>query len=311
MNAPTSSADTPTTSTVSPTASPAARPAGTPARGQQAGHTAVPAAPRASSTQGYHPTVAARPSFLFAIRAEIAKLFSLRGTWIYATLLTGALYGPAVLYAVLVPQDARGDSPMSWSQMLSGFLIFLCIAVIQAGAHTAASLSQGMTVHAFLTQRTRSHWLLAQAVVLSVWFTALFAVGAGLALAVCVGSGLSELSVLGEAGRPLGFQVLGTLSLCTVAMGLGAITRSRIIAVAVPLVWMLVVESLIVTASSKLAFLERIVPILPMRTVVGGVNGDLAFGGEFNVTKGVLVLVTWAVAFAVAGLLSNQKRDAV
>ena len=89
------------------------------------------------------------------VRSEIAKLTSLRSTWVYAILLVGSIAGPVVLMG-LFASDSTTD--FYWNDLLIAGDLFQMLAIIYAAASTSRDLAHGMHGQAFLTQPQRWNW---------------------------------------------------------------------------------------------------------------------------------------------------------
>lgn len=189
-----------------------------------------------------------------AVSSELAKLSSLRSTWIFSILLTGSLYGPPVLILLLSNDNQIG---LKWSDLLVGHLIFLMIAII------FGAMLENTTPHAFLTQKRRSSWLVARAIVISGFIAANFVVGSALSILVTY---VLPRGHFENVGIHWFFSFLVAAPLFAVmSLGLAAVVRNRVAAIGIPLVWLLVIEPLIYTAQSALSALKPVVKVLPGR----------------------------------------------
>lgn len=243
---------------------------------------------------------------LKAISSEVTKLLSLRSTWIYVILFTGSIYGPTTLY-MLFNDSSRLDG--GWPELLFGGMIFLMIAIIFGASTTGGDISNHMTAHAFLTQKSRSSWLLARALVAAVFVELNYILGVALSWAVFnvfpAGhfTGEGQLLVWGYA--------VGAPAFAVMAVGIAALLRNRVGAIALPLVWMLVIEGLLAMGGQKIPFLKTLYHLSPgsrvpdMQSWV--VSTDHA--GMASPTSGFIVLIAWMVVLLALGLYSNKTRD--
>lgn len=255
-------------------------------------------------------------SFTSALRSEWTKLASLRSTWIYAMLLSGSMFGPVILMGML----ADSGTMLDWAMLTIGTMIFVMIAIAFAGATLAGEYNDQMHAHAFLTQDRRSLWLIARGLLTVVFLAVCWAFGVGIAyLATAISP---RVSFIGGSFDDFISAILNFGVFSVIAMSLGVLTRSRVAAVAVPLVWLLVVEKLLVLATSATAFAlpfwlaapgERISQLAPQ--LVSGVADPEAPGIGYNpdtsqpVWFNAIVLVAWVVVAIAAAHFVNAKRD--
>lgn len=241
-----------------------------------------------------------------AISSEVTKLLSLRSTWIYVILFTGSLYGPVTLYMLF--SDAEGFDA-NWPDLLIGGMIFLMISIIFGASTTGGDISNRMTAHAFLTQKGRSAWLLARALVAAVFVELNYILGLALSWVVVtvfpVGNftGEDQLLMWGYAVAAPAFAVM--------AVGIAALLRNRVGAIALPLVWMLVVEGLLYAAGDKISFLKTLYNLSPGSRVQDMQTWIYAQDHTDMVSPGFgfAVMIAWMVALLVLGLYSNKTRD--
>ncbi|WP_408925264.1 ABC transporter permease [Corynebacterium sp. YSMAA1_1_F7] len=241
-----------------------------------------------------------------AISSEVTKLLSLRSTWIYVILFTGSLYGPVTLY--LLFSDAEGLY-LNWPDLLIGGMIFLMISIIFGASTTGGDISNRMTAHAFLTQKGRSAWLLARALVAAVFVELNYILGLALSWVVVTVfpaghfTGEDQLLMWGYAVAAPAFAVM--------AVGIAALLRNRVGAIALPLVWMLVVEGLLYAGSEKISFLKTLYHLSPgsrvqdmQAWIYTPDHSDMVSPGF-----GFAVMIAWMVVLLALGLYSNKVRD--
>lgn len=255
-------------------------------------------------------------SFMNALRSEWTKLASLRSTWIFAILLVGSMFGPVVLMGLLAEQGTVLD----WTMMTIGTMLFVMIAIAFSGSTLAGEYNDQMHAHAFLTQDRRSLWLLARGLLTIVFLAVCWSLGVGIAYLATVVS--PKVSFEGGSFEDFIVAVLTFGVFSVIAMSLGVLTRSRVAAVAVPLVWLLVVEKLLVLAVSATAFAlpfwlaapgERISQ-LSSQLVSGIANPEAPGIGYTPDTSqpmwfNAIVLVAWVVVAIAAAHVVNAKRD--
>lgn len=241
-----------------------------------------------------------------AISSEITKLLSLRSTWIYVILFTGSIYGPTTLYMLF------NDSPQidaDWPDLLIGGMIFLMIACVFGASTTGGDINNHMTAHSFLTQKSRSSWLLARALVVAAFTELNFLLGAALSWLVATVTPAGHFT--GENSLVLWGYVVAAPALAVMTVGIAALLRNRVGAIALPLVWMLVVEGLLYAGSEKTPFLKTLYQLSPGNRVQDMqswvVSTDHA--GMASPTSGFVVLIAWMVVLLALGLYSNKVRD--
>lgn len=243
---------------------------------------------------------------LKAISSEVTKLLSLRSTWIYVILFTGSIYGPTTLY-MLFNDSPRLDG--GWPDLLFGGMIFLMIAIIFGASTTGGDISNHMTAHAFLTQKHRSSWLLARALVAAVFVELNYILGVALSWAVLNVFPAGHFT--GEDQLLLWGYAVGAPAFAVMAVGIAALLRNRVGAIALPLVWMLVVEGLLYAAGEKISFLKTLYNLSPGSRVQDMQTWIYAQDHTDMVSPGFgfAVMIAWMVALLVLGLYSNKTRD--
>ena len=245
-----------------------------------------------------------------AIKAEILRLISLRSTLVYAILLTGALYGPPVLIVAFADSGSGSAGAITAADLSQCAMIFLLVAIAFAGASTATEIRRGATGVSFLTQRLRWPSFFGRLVVIAVFLTLMYVLGMGLALAV---SSLHSAGFdLSDGGWTyMSLFLVQILFWAILAACIAVLTRSTVVAVALPMAWVLLIETLI-----------SIVPLAPLQAVAKWTplnNWTLllseiypgAGGAMINHSAGVAVTaVTGCIAiFIIGAWVSHVKRD--
>lgn len=241
-----------------------------------------------------------------AISSEVTKLLSLRSTWIYVILFTGSLYGPVTLY-MLFSDAERFDA--NWPDLLIGGMIFLMISIIFGASTTGGDISNRMTAHAFLTQKGRSAWLLARALVAAVFVELNYILG--LALSWVVVTVFPAGNFTGEDQLLMWGYAVAAPAFAVMAVGIAALLRNRVGAIALPLVWMLVVEGLLYMGGEKIPFLKTLYNLSPgsrvqemQAWIYTQDHSDMVSPGF-----GFAVMIAWMVVLLALGLYSNKARD--
>lgn len=247
-----------------------------------------------------------------AFKAELTKLTSLRSTWVYVILMFGAIVGPITLMA-FIPSD--GPKEFDWENIAIGEIIFLLIAMIFASSSISNDLSNRMVAHSFLTQRKRSHWLIAKFVLIVLVIEVMLAIG--IALSYLVLQVAPDVDFTGGDTYGLWLMAWTLPAYSLMAAGITAIFRSKLMGVGVMIALMLIIEPLVMAAVGKAAWLKNVYLILP-----GSRSGDLSSwhfmesmgadpSTELMASPGVAttVIIVWTLALIAGGLFANQTRD--
>lgn len=242
-----------------------------------------------------------------AMRSEAIKLLSLRSTWVYAILLTGSLYGTVLLLDI--------QSPADWETVTGGAMIFCMVATIFMGSTVAGEIETRMYAYAFLTQGSRSYWLVARYLVNMAFLILCFFTGMVLSfVAVLL---LSDANFVANNSSylytPLGLTGLFTL----VAAGVAVVSRSKIAAVSIPLLWGLVIDHLITVAAARVRIIETAWLVNPSSRIsqMGDQLGNIpappgwSLGTYQPITFNIAVVGAWVVAIVAAAYVVNARKD--
>ncbi|WP_083650531.1 ABC transporter permease [Corynebacterium sp. CNJ-954] len=241
-------------------------------------------------------------SLLYALRSEITKLFSMRSTVVYAILLTGSLFGPVTLMGLF------GDRPdFDWSTITFGYQIFLLIAVVFAAATTAGDIRNHMHAQAFLTQRGRWGWVAAKMLTTAVFIAVLYLVGTALSLGVAavLGSGTDLSTGLSMFYVPL----IGSVIFSAMTVGLACVIRSQVAAVAVPVAWVLLIDSMLGFAAEQIEAFRPLAAIAPVQRQDQLISGADPLGLGISTVVCYLIIVAWFLVLAGLGLWRNSSSD--
>lgn len=235
---------------------------------------------------------------LDALRSEVIKQSTLRSTAVYFVLLIGSLFGPVVLIGLLDSENySSGPSP--WASLLDGFLIFTAIAVSFCASRTTSDIKNHMTAQAFVTQPGRWQSLAAKFVVLTTFVIVAIFVGFALIVAsVSVFGGSVDFEDLSPVWAALAMAV----TVSAVGIGLGSFLRNSIAAVALPLVWLFVAETLVQAAASAFSAFEPLASILFTENYTNIASAE-------SVGPALAVFAGWIAVFGIAGFATNQLRD--
>ena len=239
-----------------------------------------------------------------SLRSETTKVLSMRSTLVYTILLTGSLFGPVTLYMWF---SGAEDRTVDWALLSTGAAIFQVVAVVFAAATTAGDIRNHMHAQAFLTQRARSLWVLSKVVVTAVFTALTYLVGTGLAMVsarVCGG----QLDLGAETGQ-FAANLVGCVVFASLTVGLACVVRSQVGAVALPIVWLMVVEGMLALAAGRYEWLRPVVAVSP-----GQRQMQLAYGMDqldlgISTAGCYLILVGWFVVMTGLGLWRNQRAD--
>ena len=243
-------------------------------------------------------------SLLNALRSETTKVLSMRSSVVYTILMVGSLSAPVALFMIFA--DAP-DQVVDWALLSAGAMIFQIVAIIFAAATTAGDIRNNMHAQAFLTQSDRSLWILAKVVVTMVFTAVAYLVGT--ALALVAGLAFGGTAELGTGVAQFGASLLGSVVFAAVSVGLAAVIRSQVGAVALPIVWLMVIEGMLAMATGRYEWLRPVAALAP-----GLRQGQLAYGAdpyELGVsTFGCyVILVGWVVVMTGLGLWRNARTD--
>jgi hypothetical protein len=109
------------------------------------------------------------------------------------------------------------------------------------------------------------------------------------------GEDLAGSDLVAIAGGGLIVAVLTT----ALGVGVGVLVRNQVAGVVGALIWLFILSPLLGLIDEELPNYTT----LPAAGVAGGSEGDITW------TKAVIVLIVWAAAFFVAGLLIERRRD--
>lgn len=241
-------------------------------------------------------------SLLHSLRSETTKLFSMRSTLVYAILLAGSLFGPVTLMGLF------GDRPdFDWSTITFGYQIFLLIAVVFAAATTAGDIRNHMHAQAFLTQRGRWEWVVAKMLTTAVFIAALYVVGTALSLGVAavLGSGTDLGSGLSMFYVPL----IGSVIFSAMTVGLACVIRSQVAAVAVPVAWVLLIDSMLGFAAEQIEAFRPLAAIAPVQRQDQLISGADPLGLGISTVVCYLIIVAWFLVLVGLGLWRNSSSD--
>jgi ABC-type transport system involved in multi-copper enzyme maturation permease subunit len=271
--------------------------------------------------------------------AELLKLRKRPAIWVLAgvwlTLLT--FFGYLLPYLGYVTGDSSAPRSGALADTLpanlvgnavAGYALFGGAIVMILGALVAGSEYGWGTLKTVLTQRPgRTSVYAGSLVSLAAVLLALVLVGFGLSAAASATIATAESLPLAWpaatdvlTGIAAGWLILGMW--CLFGVLLGTLTRGTAMAIGLGLVWALVVENLVRASSAVLDVLGTVQQGLPgvnagSLVAALGAQGESPEGGTPGVapvvdgTQATLVLVGFAVAFAVIAGLLQARRDVI
>ncbi|MDO4761748.1 MAG: ABC transporter permease [Corynebacterium sp.] len=246
-------------------------------------------------------------TFTNALRSETIKLTSLRSTWIYAILLTGTLYGPLVLIGLLT----NSEEAITLKDLTSGAPIFAIVTVAFIGASIAGTIEERMHIHAFLTQPTRHLWLIARIVVSTIFIALNFIIG--FALALLATTILVDNPYDFSSTADLNINLLFILIAGVLAGGLAVVSRSKILAIVIPISLVLIISQLIQIAASQISALIPLWLIDPFSRAPQLFTQTPEAGWGFGQTQPLLfnlaIITAWIVVPVWAAFAVNARRD--
>lgn len=176
-------------------------------------------------------------------RSELLRLGTLRSTGTYLLVLLGACVGPVVLLSLAYDPEYQG--PIDASDLGKCASVFQMVAIVFAGGTTASEIRAGSILCSSLTVRGRSRVLTAFIVVRLSFIAAAYALGMALAIAA---AGLLypdgvHIDASGWSYLTVYLPVILTWS--ALALALAELSRSSVLPIAGPLIWLLLVEPLL------------------------------------------------------------------
>jgi ABC-2 type transport system permease protein len=244
----------------------------------------------------------AMTTLINSLRSETTKLFSMRSTLVYAILLAGSLFGPVTLMGLF------GDQTIfTWGTLTTGFQIFLLVAVVFAAATTAGDIRNHMHAQAFLTQQGRWQWVVSKMLTTAVFVAVLYLVGTALSLGVgaVLGSGME----LGTGVTAFYVPLITSVLFSAMTVGLACVIRSQVGAVAVPIAWILVIDSMLGFAAEQIEVFRPLAAIAPVQRQDQLISGVDPLGLGFSDAVCYLIIVGWFVVLGGIGLWRNAASD--
>lgn len=236
-----------------------------------------------------------------SFRADCVRLLSIRSTWVYFLLLIGLFVSPVILVVLVLGGDAT--RPLQANDLVTCADLFHVIAIIFSGATVATEIRHGALTVNFLTQRGRWRSMVSGCLIGASFVTLTYSIGVLLALVI------GEFYPKGVEIDTRGFQflvveLLVILVWCLVAGSLAILTRSVAASVAIPLIWILLIENLL-AAIPSIQSLASWMPYGAGRKLIENVLGI----SDGDPTRCVVSLILLGVLCSIPASISYIKHD--
>jgi ABC-2 type transport system permease protein len=238
------------------------------------------------------------------IRAELLRLRTTRSTW--ALLAVGLILTLGWAAAVLTGVGGMGAAPKGSTELrtavLGGSGVGLFPVLLLGVVAVTGEFHHRTVTPTFLVTPHRWRVLAAKTAACAVVgpLTVIVLLAAAWTLGVLAGA--VDPSVDGGLLALVGRSTLVAACWAVLGVALGAAVRNQTVAVAVPLVWFLLVETLIPAYG-----LDELMPWLP-----GGATTALSggtFAGALPAWAALLVLIAYVLALLVPGARAIARRD--
>lgn len=108
--------------------------------------------------------------------------------------------------------------------------------------------------------------------------------------------------------KSLGLNVLYSVLVVMLSIGVGYLVRHTAGAIAIILLWKLVIEGLVIGQIPKIK--EWLPPYMPFQNMDSGVMGMEVTDAPWGPTGSIIYFAVWAIVVFVAGVITLKKRDA-
>lgn len=244
------------------------------------------------------------------IRAELLKLRTTRMFW-YCALAALAFVPISLTISILTAGKEGAGAALDTSEGIrnvmsaasSGTLIVLIIGILMM----AGEFRHNTATSTFLVSPDRRRVVGAKLISSAIVGVGLAVAASVLTLAIAVpwlAAKNVDVSILsGDVGLILLGAVAATALYALVGVGVGSLIRNQTAAVAIALVWVMIVEGLVV---SLLPEVGRWLPGGAAAAITGAATGD---GAMLPMWAGACVLAAYGVAFAAAGSRFVMRKD--
>lgn len=245
-------------------------------------------------------------AFAAALRSELTKLLTRKSTAVFAAIYAIITILP-IAVAIIVKSINHQEVIFGWGMVMIASMTATFVAVAFGAVSTTTDIKTSMYAQAFLTQKSRWHWLVAKMLVTAVGLILVFLV----ALLVDAVLGLVFFDGFVNEGLPVVLvgQPLMQTSVLIIVMGLSAIIGSQGLSVALPLIWMAVVEGILGGLLGRMPFLQALMPFFNAQSLTSlfETTPEPLLGSSFALNGAILV--AWIVAAVAGALVVNQRRD--
>lgn len=230
------------------------------------------------------------------IRGEFRKLTTVRSPWLL--LACGPLIVIGGITGLVVSGGDIHDPAMQEKAFahvaLAGLLTLLFGILAVAGEYRHRTVTD-----TYLTDPSRRRALLAKLVAYGTVGAGAGLVSAGIAVAVTAIYGAPLHLSTGDAWRTIVGGALVNVAFAVIGVGVGALVRNLVAAVAAALAWIAVVEGIV---GQLIGSAARWLPFAASESLG-------RTGGALSQWAGGLVLLAYAAAFACAALLTTIRQD--
>ncbi len=272
---------------------------------------------------------------LASFSAEMLKLYKRPATWILITvpLVLNQVFSYLVPYASYLSAESEGAAEQVLANRMpadlvlnsiGGFAVFAGALALTLGALSVGSEYGLGTLGTTLTQRPRrlsvyAGKLLALAVVVLAIVLATFALGALSSSAIAISqSETVDWPSMANLGRGITAGWLILMTWCLFGVMLAFVFRGTALPIGLGIVWIMGIENLVVNVAAVLLDFADTLQKGLLSVNAGSLVSALGGGAESSTpgvntvvdgTQAALVLVAYAVAFALIAGLALQRRD--
>jgi ABC-2 type transport system permease protein len=242
------------------------------------------------------------------LHSELLKQRSTRTTLSLFVAMIGLVLLAVLLHGFGMRAEALGDRHVQLMVLGRGELLGVLFAALLGAMSITAEIRHGTIRPTFLVSPRRGR-VVAAKVLLSVLVGAGFGLVAG---AVATAAGTAALRTRGINlqldGSDDALLVVGSAAAAalwaTIGVGLGALVRNQVPTLIGICGWLLFVEGLLADATGGLGDIGRILPGAAAAAISGQDPGTL-----LAPAVGLLLLVAYAAAAALAGAIATSRRD--
>jgi ABC-2 type transport system permease protein len=242
------------------------------------------------------------------VHSELLKQRSTRTTLSLFVAMIGLVLLAVLLHGFGLRAEALGDRHVQLMVLGRGELLGVLFAALLGAMSITAEIRHGTIRPTFLFSPRRGR-VVAAKVVVSVLVGAGFGLVAG---AVATAAGTAALRARGIDlqldGSDDALLVFGSAAAATlwaaIGVGLGALVRNQVPTLIGICAWLLFVEGLLAEATGGLGDVGRILPGSAAAAISGQDPGTL-----LAPAVGLVLLVAYAAAAALAGAIATSRRD--